>query len=302
MKFFQFALCIAASGLVLNSCSNDEADERFPGYEKQEGTSVYVKKHKAGKGTVAPADSDLVWVTMSYATQTDSVFDNNGGQVMPMMVDKPRFKGDFYQFLPTMHIGDSMTFMLPIDSFRKHYNKGIFKGVIDSGAFVGFCVRLDSITPKKIFLARMALREKAGVMLDSIHANAEQIMPALKKQDKKLLAQFIKDNKVSVQPSPSGLYYVETTKGDGVLIKAGQQVKAHYKGYFLDGTVFDQSNVLPGMDPVVFQPGVQGLIPGFVESLMKMSKGSKATVIIPSDQGYRDSLTRVFDLEVYDVK
>jgi len=80
----------------------------------------------------------------------------------------------------------------------------------------------------------------------------------------------------------SGLQYEVITKGDGVVPTASDEVKVHYHGTLIDGTVFD-SSVSRG-EPAVF--GVTQVISGWVEALQLMPVGSKWKLYIPSDLAY----------------
>ena len=64
--------------------------------------------------------------------------------------------------------------------------------------------------------------------------------------------------------------------------KATDQVRCHYEGTLVDGTLFDSS--IQRGEPAVF--GVNQVIPGWVEALQLMSEGAKWKLYIPSDLGY----------------
>ena len=72
------------------------------------------------------------------------------------------------------------------------------------------------------------------------------------------------------------------TEGKGKLAKATDQVKCHYEGTLIDGTLFDSS--IKRGQPAVF--GVNQVIPGWVEALQLMPEGSKWKLYIPSDLAY----------------
>ncbi len=65
--------------------------------------------------------------------------------------------------------------------------------------------------------------------------------------------------------------------------KKGDNVKIHYKGTLLDGTVFDSSE---GREPLGFTLGSGQVIPGFDEAVMGMSEGEAKNVTIPVDKAY----------------
>ena len=76
---------------------------------------------------------------------------------------------------------------------------------------------------------------------------------------------FLAENKKKegVIELPSGLQYKVLNEGDGEIPNATDQVKCHYHGTLIDGTVFD-SSVQRGQ-PAVFP--VNGVIQGWVEAL-----------------------------------
>ncbi len=97
-------------------------------------------------------------------------------------------------------------------------------------------------------------------------------------------AAFLSENakRANVVTLPSGLQYEVITEGTGKKAKATDQVKCHYEGTLIDGTLFD-SSVQRGQ-PAVF--GVNQVIPGWVEALQLMPEGSKWKLYIPSNLGY----------------
>jgi len=96
---------------------------------------------------------------------------------------------------------------------------------------------------------------------------------------------FLEENKnrEGVVTLPSGLQYEIVNEGKpGKKAKLTDQVKCHYEGTLIDGTLFD-SSVKRGQ-PAVF--GVNQVIPGWVEALQLMPEGAKWKLYIPSNLGY----------------
>jgi FKBP-type peptidyl-prolyl cis-trans isomerase FklB len=81
---------------------------------------------------------------------------------------------------------------------------------------------------------------------------------------------------------PSGLQYQVLKEGNGSKPKIADQVKCHYHGTLIDGSIFD-SSVQRGK-PAVFPVG--GVIRGWVEALQLMTVGSKWKLFIPSELAY----------------
>lgn len=125
----------------------------------------------------------------------------------------------------------------------------------------------------------------------------------LAEEEMKLLEEYIAANNITVKPTSSGLYYIETLEGSGEQAVGGKTVTVHYTGKLIDGTVFDSS---VGRSPFSFQLGVGKVIPGWDEGVAMMKVGGKATLIIPSSLGYGTSgsgkippySTLIFDVEL----
>nr|WP_320037115.1 FKBP-type peptidyl-prolyl cis-trans isomerase [uncultured Bacteroides sp.] len=121
-------------------------------------------------------------------------------------------------------------------------------------------------------------------------------------------ASFLEENKKkdNVITLPSGLQYEVLTEGTGKKAQATDQVKCHYEGTLIDGTLFDSS--IKRGEPAVF--GVNQVIPGWVEALQLMPEGSKWRLYIPSDLAYGargagemipPHSTLIFDVELIQV-
>ncbi|MDU1905109.1 MAG: FKBP-type peptidyl-prolyl cis-trans isomerase [Dysgonomonas sp.] len=120
--------------------------------------------------------------------------------------------------------------------------------------------------------------------------------------------EFLEINKKrpGVVTLPSGLQYEIIKEGNGAIPKATDQVKCHYHGTLINGTVFD-SSVQRGT-PATF--GVNQVIQGWVEALQLMPVGSKWKLFIPSDLAYGTSgagqsiepnSALIFEVEVLDI-
>jgi FKBP-type peptidyl-prolyl cis-trans isomerase len=104
----------------------------------------------------------------------------------------------------------------------------------------------------------------------------------------------------------SGLKYIVNKKGAGPTPKAGQTVKVHYTGKFLDGKVFDSS--IPRGEPFSFPVGMGNVIKGWDEAILAMSKGEKRILIIPPQLAYGEggmgpippNATLIFEVELVD--
>lgn len=120
----------------------------------------------------------------------------------------------------------------------------------------------------------------------------------------KFLSENLNDPKVV--ETTSGLQYKILTEGNGKTPSATDQVRCHYHGTLIDGTVFD-SSVQRGT-PAVFP--VNGVIQGWIEALQLMPVGSKWRLFIPSELAYGKrgaggsigpNTTLIFDVELLEI-
>ena len=95
---------------------------------------------------------------------------------------------------------------------------------------------------------------------------------------------FLAENKTKsgVITTESGLQYKIITEGAGSKPSVEDQVRVHYTGKMLDGSVFDSS--YERGEPAVFP--LTNVIPGWTEGLQLMPAGSKFILWIPSELAY----------------
>ena len=111
--------------------------------------------------------------------------------------------------------------------------------------------------------------------------------------------------KEGVTTTKTGLQYKILRPGTGPLPTAKDNVKVHYKGTLIDGKKFDSS--YDRKQPATFPVG--GVIPGWTEALLKMKKGAKWQLTIPSDLAYGEkgrpgipaNSVLLFDVELLDI-
>ena len=85
---------------------------------------------------------------------------------------------------------------------------------------------------------------------------------------------------------PNGIYYKITKEGGGNKIGKKRAVAVEYKGYFVNGQVFDQSK---GRGPLEFTTDGHQMIPGFDIMVQDMKLGEKRTIVLPPSQAYGEN-------------
>ena len=165
---------------------------------------------------------------------------------------------------------------------------------------------IESIDIVRIGPAANSLKfdEKTIAELEAAAREAE--IEALRAQDPRL-ADAVTELGENRGKTPTGIYYTVLKEGDGNKPRPGSRVSMHYTGYLLDGTMFDSSrNRGVTFD---FTIGVDGVIPGWIESVMDMRPGEIRRVVIPpslayGEQGYgpiEPNSWLVFEMELVGV-
>lgn len=127
----------------------------------------------------------------------------------------------------------------------------------------------------------------------------------LEQREENILIEYAADKNMDAIRTRSGVYITTHVQGKGDSIKWGDPIKVHYKGYFLNGKEFDSSYKRGA--PIEFRVGSMNA--GWNESFPFLTKGSKATFLLPSHMGYGkkgfpgyigpDEII-AFDVEIFD--
>lgn len=128
------------------------------------------------------------------------------------------------------------------------------------------------------------------------------------KENAKAGKAFLQENakKPGVKTTKSGLQYLVLKEGKGKSPSANSNVRVHYEGRLIDGTVFDSS--IARQQPVDFR--TTQVITGWTEGLQLMKVGAKYRFFIPADLAYgqigsgdiiEPNSTLIFDIELLEI-
>ncbi len=118
-------------------------------------------------------------------------------------------------------------------------------------------------------------------------------------QNEEEITAYIAANNLTAQKSSTGLYYVIEEPGTGVQPTATSNVTVAYKGYYLNETVFDESD----SEGISF--GLQQVIKGWTEGIAYFKEGGNGILLVPSHLGYGSFDTRGIpggSVLIFDVK
>ncbi len=101
-------------------------------------------------------------------------------------------------------------------------------------------------------------------------------------KDQEAIEEYLDDNNLVAEQTPEGIYYIITQDGSGSENPTlSSEITINYKGFMLDGTVFDQS---PENDPRTFP--LAGLIQGWQIGIPLITTGGSINLYIPSRYAY----------------
>lgn len=123
-------------------------------------------------------------------------------------------------------------------------------------------------------------------------------------QNEEDILKYIKENNLDAKKSDSGLYYVIENEGTGNRPTVNSDVTVAYKGYFLNGSTFDESDA----NGITFN--LQQVIAGWREGITYFKEGGNGVLLVPSKLGYGSSDFRgipggsvlVFDVKLLEIK
>ncbi|MDR1748099.1 MAG: peptidylprolyl isomerase [Spirochaetaceae bacterium] len=118
---------------------------------------------------------------------------------------------------------------------------------------------------------------------DRLSAAAAEKNRAASERERAAVLKTIEEKFSGYDKTPDGIYYNITKQGSGAAVSKGQTLTMKYKGYLLNGRVFDDSDMHA---PIEFTAGGGQLIPGFDKMAMAMKVGEKRTIVIPPELAY----------------
>lgn len=292
-------LAVSALTLIGVSCS----DSQFDGYKRAESGLHYKFYNENADGQkVQKGDGIVVRYIISKESNDSVIVDSkmvssDGSGYAQFQMTESSFKGSFEDGLMMMAAGDSASFIISADSFYLKTNQATsLPPGFKPGDFVKGVFAIKEIRSK----------EKMEEMRKKQETERAAFVKEMEAKERPSIDKYLADNKITVKPTATGLYYIETKKGTGGSPKSTDVVTVHYTGTLLDGTTFD-SSVERG-EPLVYP--LNQLVSGWIEGLQMMKKGGKAKLVVPSALAYGPQGNRgippfsplVFELELIDFK
>ncbi|KWW30060.1 MAG: FKBP-type peptidylprolyl isomerase [bacterium P3] len=277
----KFAVLMLAAAVMATSCNKSD----ISGFKKTKGGLHYKfeTKNRSGEGIHV---GDVIVGKMVFRLDTTVLFTNAGDPQRLMMVRDSVFNGyDIDEGLLMMHEGEKAVFAIYADSVARYFQPNQLPPSYKPGS--------DMVFYYEITVSGVVTREE----LQEEQENFREEMQQRQKEEPELLAKYIADNNITVQPNADGLYVIVNKRGNGPRVAMGKTVMMNYTGRLLDGTMFDSSvesdakeggiyNAQRTYEPLSYEVGKMSLIRGWEDGVSGLPQGSQVTLIMPSSLGY----------------
>ncbi|MGL4597379.1 MAG: FKBP-type peptidyl-prolyl cis-trans isomerase [Bacteroidia bacterium] len=246
-KLIFSSLLLAVTGFW-NSCS-DSKPSKYPGFsEAKDG--VYYKLHTPGESGKKPTADDFLELRLKTFKGKQLIFDSEWQSVEGTVV-VPFSNNPYYNMLAE---GDSATLYVPPQT-------------------------------REIYMEADTLPLEMQVKVVRV-ITAQEYDNLVKPEDpdvleQLLIAKYLKKQGLQVISDSLGIFQLALKTGNGNSLEAGKKLKVHFKGSFLNGTVFDDTRARN--QAMEFNWGEEGqVIKGIALILSRMKAGGQAKIILPS--------------------
>src|SRR5690606_10894412 len=305
MKKSILFLSAAVGLLAATSCQN---------FKKGDGGLEYNIVKDAGAEKAEAGDLlsvDMIVTSDRKDSLLQSTYDIGLPQIVNIAPDSipGLYAGDYNSMFKMLGEGDSAVFRLNLDTMAAKTGQP----------------KPEFADHYATFKVKVRKHFKKGNLTDSaLYAQIDEYfkgeIETLKQAEEGKLANYISKNKLEPKKTDSGLQYIVKEEGSGNKAVVGDTVVVNYTGSLVNGKVFDTNNVetakkentfnpMRQYEPIRFRVGHDPVIQGWTEGLQLLSKGSKATLLVPSSIGYGERgggtippyAPLVFDVELVDI-
>jgi FKBP-type peptidyl-prolyl cis-trans isomerase len=240
---------------------------KYPGFKKARH-GLYYQLHKIGEDTIRVKPGDFITANLVYSTIKDSLFFQG---TRKFQVLKPSFKGDIDECFCMLAKEECATFIIPANDFFKITLQKDLPRFMHTGDVMKITVEILDIQTEQDY------NNEKEAFLSWIKDFGDY--------ERTVLEQFIREERISVKPLPSGIYYLMIRNGTGKKVETGDTVTLNYEGRFLNGKFFDST--IKRRQPFQFVYGTEWqVIRGLEEGIGLMHEGEKSLFIIPSELGF----------------
>ncbi len=300
------SLCLVA--LVLLILASGCNEQRF--IKEKDGTEYKIIRNSNGRPAVA---GDFMEVNM-LAKYNDSSLFNSIESFAPRFI--PFDTTQMPPYFKEVHEGDSLIIRQSTDSIMK---MGQAPPYMKKGQFVYQSFKIvklfkskeaaDSAAKPFLPLAKAYEYKKAEKDIETLIGKNDSLVKA----DDKIITDYMTKNNLKGTKTKWGTYVIIDSAGTGSNLTQNDVAVVNYTGRTFNDSTFDSNTEIKfgHVEPLYVDLGeYRGIIPGWVDGLKMMQKGTKGKIIIPSYLAYgaggrppkiNPNENLVFDMKVVDV-
>jgi FKBP-type peptidyl-prolyl cis-trans isomerase len=298
-------LCLATAAIIFLASGCNQ--QKF--IKDADGTEHKIIRNSNGKKAVA-GDFMEVNITAKYK---DSVLFSSLESSQPRFI--PFDTVQMPPYFKDVHEGDSLVIRQSTDSLIKSGQAAPF---MKKGEYIVQSFKIVKIFPNKEAADSAAKPFEAAAKIINKKKIEEKIEKeitsddSLVKADDKIITDFMAKNNLKGTKTKWGTYVVIDSAGTGPMIGENDVAVVNYTGRTFNDSTFD-SNTNPKFghpEPLYVDMSEYRVIPGWIDGLKLMQKGSVGKIIVPSYLGYgkngmppriAPNSNLVFDIKVTDV-
>ncbi len=270
--FFSFS-CLMAHSIDSDSLTLKEFIEK--NYPKAEKIEKGISYHFEEKGTGSlPKVGEYVMVEFEGKRLDGTVFDKSEEDPFVFQLGYRQVIKGWDKALAFFPVGSKVKLFLAPEMA---YHKAGAGKLVPPNTPVMFDIKILKVLDEAAYDEyMMALEEKER---ERYHQKIkEQFL-----QDKKDIHEYCMKNKIKSKRTRSGVSYEVKKKGTGAYPKIGDEVSVQYKGFLVNGDLFEENSE---KEPFLFIVGQRRVIEGLDEAIVYFNKGAEGTIIIPSKLAY----------------
>ncbi len=172
----------------------------YPGFKKTKSGVYYKIYTNDNKDTTGIHTGSIVTMVLKYGLKDSTLFDSRDvpQPVMIPMIES-QYEGDFYESLNLFKQGDSATFILKAGPlFTKTFGQPTVPEFMTDESEIYFDILIQKV------------QTQAEIEMETQVKNME-----MEKAEMAELESYVLSNNITVKPSSTGVYYLETKKGSG---------------------------------------------------------------------------------------
>ena len=295
----QFIYLFAGATVLLASCTGS--------FKKSEKGMEYKIISSGSGNTLQNGNFFEIQVEQIYKGQgLDTVlFDSRKLANQIISMDSAQMPPVYYKIFSQLKKGDSIVVKQLVDSVMKEGSN--MPPFMKKGGNIWVYYKIANIyTNKEAADSANKLLMVQAKLKDSLNSLVQI------KKDDKIISDYIASKNIKAQKTAKGVYVEIIQEGTGPKVTDSVGVKMRYTGKSFAGKAFD-SNIdsqFHHTDLLPVEMWEPRVIPGWVDGLLMLSKGTKARFYIPSSLGYGErgqmpaiapNENLIFDVEVVEL-